>query len=100
LRFTKYRKGDYIKEDGTGGVCSTHKGNKKCTQNFGHKPEGKRPLVRPRCRWKDNIGMYFREIGWEGVDWIYLDYDDFQWRIVNTVMNFLVSHNAGNFLTS
>jgi hypothetical protein len=32
------------------------------------KPEGKRPLGRPRCRWVDNIKMDFREIGWDGVD--------------------------------
>jgi hypothetical protein len=28
------------------------------------KPEGRRPLGRPRCRWEDNIKMYFREVGW------------------------------------
>jgi hypothetical protein len=32
------------------------------------KPEGKRPLGRPKRRWKDNIKMNFREIGWEVVD--------------------------------
>jgi hypothetical protein len=32
------------------------------------KPEGKRPFGRPKRRWEDNIGMNFREIGWEGVD--------------------------------
>jgi hypothetical protein len=34
------------------------------------KPEGKRPLGRPRRRWVDNIKMDPREIGWDGVDWI------------------------------
>jgi hypothetical protein len=34
------------------------------------KPEGKRPLVRPRRRWEDGIRMDLREIGWESVDWI------------------------------
>jgi hypothetical protein len=34
------------------------------------KPEGKRPLGRPRRRWVDNIKMDLREIGWDGVDWI------------------------------
>jgi hypothetical protein len=34
------------------------------------KPEGKRRLGRPRCRWVDNIKMDFREIGWGGMDWI------------------------------
>jgi hypothetical protein len=36
------------------------------------KPEGKRPLGRARLRWENNIKMDFREIGWEGVDWIHL----------------------------
>jgi hypothetical protein len=36
------------------------------------KPEGKRPLGRPGCRWEDNIRMDLPEIGWEGVDWIWL----------------------------
>jgi hypothetical protein len=36
------------------------------------KPEGKRPLRRPRHRWEDNIKMDFREIGWGGVDWMHL----------------------------
>jgi hypothetical protein len=34
------------------------------------KPEGKRPLGRPRGRWADNIKMDLREIGWDGVEWI------------------------------
>jgi hypothetical protein len=34
------------------------------------KPEGKRPLGRPRRRWVDNIKIDLREIGWDGVDWI------------------------------
>jgi hypothetical protein len=36
------------------------------------KPEGKRPLGRPRRRWVDNIKMDFSEIGWDGMDWIEL----------------------------
>jgi hypothetical protein len=55
------------------------------------KPEGKRPLGRPRRRWDDNIRMDLREIGWGGVDWIDLAQDRDQWRaLVNTVMNFRV----------
>jgi hypothetical protein len=34
------------------------------------KPEGKRPLGRPRCRWVDNIKMDLTETGWDGVEWI------------------------------
>jgi hypothetical protein len=44
------------------------------------KPEGKRPLGRPRRRWDDNIRLDLREIGWEGMDWMYLDQDRKQWR--------------------
>jgi hypothetical protein len=36
------------------------------------KPEGKRPLGRPRCRWEDGIRIDLRKIGWESVDWIRL----------------------------
>jgi hypothetical protein len=54
------------------------------------KPEGKRPIGRPRHRWEDNIKMNLRE-GWGDVDWIYLAQDRDQWRaVVNTVMNLRV----------
>jgi hypothetical protein len=39
------------------------------------KPEGKRPLRRPRIMWVDNIKIDLREIGWDGIDWIYLVQD-------------------------
>jgi hypothetical protein len=39
------------------------------------KPEGKRPLGRPKRRWEDNIRMYLRAIGWERVDWMHLTQD-------------------------
>jgi hypothetical protein len=52
------------------------------------KPERKRPLGRPRCRWVDNIKMDLREIGCDGVDWIVLAQYRDQWRaLVNAVMN-------------
>jgi hypothetical protein len=55
------------------------------------KPEGKRPLGRPRRRWVDKIKMDLREIGWDGVHWIDLAQDRDQWRVlVNTVMNLRV----------
>jgi hypothetical protein len=44
------------------------------------KPEGKRPLGRPRCRWVDNIKMDLREVGWNGRDWIDLTQDRDRWR--------------------
>jgi hypothetical protein len=55
------------------------------------KPEGQRPLGRPRHRWEDNIKMYLIEIGWGGMDWIDLAQDRDQWKaFVNTVMNLWV----------
>ena len=51
------------------------------------KPEGKRPLGRPRCRWEDNIKMDLREVG-VGGDWMELAQDRDRWlSLVNTVMN-------------
>jgi hypothetical protein len=55
------------------------------------KPEGKRPLGRPRRRWVGNIKMDLREIGCDGMDWINLAEDRDQWgALVNTVMNLRV----------
>jgi hypothetical protein len=55
------------------------------------KPEGKRPLERPRRRWEDNIKMDLGEIGIDGANWIRLAQDKVQWQtFVNTVMNFRV----------
>jgi hypothetical protein len=53
------------------------------------KPEGRRPLGRPRRRWVDNMDL--RNIRWEGMDWIDLARDRDEWRaLVNTVMNLRV----------
>jgi hypothetical protein len=55
------------------------------------KPEGKRPLLRPRRRWVDNIKIYLRVVKWDGMDWIKLAQDrDQWWALLNTVMNLLV----------
>jgi hypothetical protein len=55
------------------------------------KPEGRRPLGRPRRRWEDNIKMDLREVGWGGMDRINLAQDRDRWRALV---------NAGNFLSS
>ena len=58
---------------------------------FVGKPEGKRPLGRPRRRWVDNITMDLQEVGYGHVDWIGLAQDRDRWRtLVSAVMNLRV----------
>jgi hypothetical protein len=60
------------------------------------KPEGKRPLGRPRRRWMDSIKMDLLEIGLNVVDWTGLAQNRYIWRaLVNSVMNLRVPLNAG-----
>ena len=55
------------------------------------KPEGKRPLGRPRRRWKDNIKMALQEVGGGRGDWMELAQDrDRWWALVGTVRDFRV----------
>ena len=55
------------------------------------KPEGKRPLGRPRHRWEDNIKMDLQEVGCWGMDWTELAQDRDRWQaLVNAVMNIQV----------
>jgi hypothetical protein len=55
------------------------------------KPEGRRPLGRPRHRWEDNIKMDFQEVGEVRGDWMELAQDRDSWRaLVGTVRNFQV----------
>jgi hypothetical protein len=55
------------------------------------KPEGKKPLGKPRRRWEDGIRMDLREIGWWSVEWIQLAQDRERWRaLVNMVVNLRV----------
>jgi hypothetical protein len=54
------------------------------------RPEGRRPLGSPRCRWEDNIKMDLQEVGW-GMDWIDLaQYRDTWNALVNAVVNLRV----------
>jgi hypothetical protein len=65
------------------------------------KPEGKRPLGRPRRRLVNSVKMDLREIGRDGMDWLDLAQDTDQWRaLVNTVMNFRGPQNSEKFLSS
>jgi hypothetical protein len=53
-----------------GRACSTNGAKLNAYRILVGKPEGKRPLGRPRRRWVDNIEMRRRDIGWDGMDWI------------------------------
>jgi len=60
------------------------------------KPEGKRPLGRPRYRWEDNIKMDLQEVGGGWGDWMELAQDTDMWRaLVSTVMNLRVPKMRG-----
>jgi len=50
------------------------------------KPEGKRPLGRPRCRWEETIKMGLQEVECVHVDWIELDQDRDRWQALVTVV--------------
>ena len=55
------------------------------------KPEGKKPLGRPRRRWEDNMKMDLQEVGYGSMDWIELAQDWERWRtLMNAVMSFRV----------
>jgi hypothetical protein len=55
------------------------------------RPEGKRPLGRPRRRWEDNVKIDLREMGIDGTNWIWLAQDRVQWRaFVSTVISLRV----------
>jgi hypothetical protein len=55
------------------------------------KPEGERPLGRPRLKWEDNIKMDLQEVRCGGMDWIYLAHDrDRWWALLIVVMNLWV----------
>jgi hypothetical protein len=74
-----------------GSACSTNVEKTNAYRILVGKPEGKRPLGRPRSRWVDNIKMDLRETEWDGVDWIDMAQDRGQWRaLVNTEMNLRV----------
>jgi len=65
------------------------------------KPEGRRPMGRPRRRWVDNTRTDLQEVGCGYMDWIGLGQDRDRWRtFVSAVMNLRVPLNAGKFLTS
>jgi hypothetical protein len=66
-------------------------GEQRNTYMLVKKPEGKRPLGKPRHRWVDNIRMDLVEVWWRDADWIGLGQDTDRWRaLVNSVLNLRV----------
>jgi hypothetical protein len=61
---------------------------KSAYRNLVGKPERQRPLRSPRFCWEGNPKIDLKEMGWEGVNWIYLAQDITKWRsVVNTAVN-------------
>jgi hypothetical protein len=82
-----------------GRICDTRGKMRNAYKTLVGRPEGKRPFGRSRRRWEDNIRIVLREIGWEGVDWIHLAKDRYQWRALREHGNELsVSIRGGEFL--
>ena len=74
-----------------GGACSTYGERTVLYRVLVGRPEGKRPLGRPRRRWEENIKLDLQELGYGGMDWIELAQDRDGWRVlVNAVMNLRV----------
>jgi hypothetical protein len=74
-----------------GAPCNTNGEKRDVYRLLAGKPEGKRPLGKPRRRWVDNIRMDLGEVGWGDVDWISLAQDRNRWRaLVNSVLNLRV----------
>jgi hypothetical protein len=74
-----------------GGACSVYRGKERLHRILVGKPEGKRPLVRPRRRWDDNIERDLQEVGCGGINWFRVDQiRDRRRALVNEIMNFRV----------
>jgi hypothetical protein len=74
-----------------GATCSTYGEKRNVYRLLVGKPDGKRPLGRPRRRSVDNIRIDLGEVGWRDVDWIDLAQDRNRWRaLVNSVLNLRV----------
>ena len=97
---TQYCAG-YKIEDEMGWACGAYGWGEGVYRDLVGKPEGRRPMGKPRRRWVGNIRTDLQEVGCGYMDWIWLAQNRDRWRtVVSAVMNLRVSLNAGNFLTS
>src|SRR5215475_3649308 len=88
---TQYCAGGKIETNEMGRACGAYGGDRGVHRVLIGKPEGKRPLGRPRRRWEDNIKMELQEVGGGRGDWMELAQDRDRWRaLVGTVRNFRV----------
>jgi hypothetical protein len=88
---TQYFAGDKIEKNEMSWACGSYGGGEGAYRVLVGKPEGKRPLGRPRSRWVDNIRMYLQEVGCGHVYRIGLAQDRDGWpKLVNAVMNLRV----------
>jgi hypothetical protein len=74
------KQNDQVKEDEIGKACSRNGEKRNAYRILVGKPEGRRPLGRPRRTWVDSIKIDLREMGWDGMDWIDLAQDGDHWR--------------------
>jgi hypothetical protein len=63
MRGSTYNPGDQIEKNKMGAPCGTYEGGESTYRDLVGRPEGRRPLGRPRHRWEDNIKMDFEEVG-------------------------------------
>jgi len=91
LRLTKYNLSSQIEHVRWEGNVARMGDRRDVCRALVRKPEGKRPLGRPRRRWEDNIKMDIQEVGCGGMDWTDVTQDRDRWRaFVNAVMNLRV----------
>ena len=96
---TQYCAGDKIEKNEMGWAYGAYGWGEGVYRVLLGKPEGKRPLGRPRRRWV--VRMDLQEVGCGCMDWIGLTQDRDRWRtLVSAVMNLRAPWNAGNFLTN
>ena len=98
---TKYYSCDQIKKNEMGEHVARMGARTGAYRLLVGKPEGMRPLGRPRRRWLDCVENDLQEVGWGTMDWVDLAEDGGSWRaVVSAVMNHRVALSVGYFLTS